>query len=476
VLDPACGDGAFLRGVAALGHPALLDGVDADPSAVWAARAAVPEARIEHDDALTRRFEQRYDLVVGNPPYVRHQALRDPLGRDGRYADRVAAAVARVAPGLHLGGRADLACAFLALGVSLLADDGVLAFVTTSAWLDTAYGEPLGRWLLDQGLAELCERPSERTFATADVNSLVVVVHRGELGPVTVRQVGAGIRRVPRDDLRRASKWGGRLLRVPAADALRETGTSLGDVCRVGSYLITGCDRFFYREAAGTLDPAVLRPAVKSTRGLHRIALEGRPPRLLVSAADPSALGAEGDTAVADGVPGLSGVRPRRIWSLVEQEPAPVLCVRTARDRHIAYLNPEAWASGEFYRVWPPEGISPRALVAVLNSAVCGLQLEALGRAYGGGGGPLKIERADLIQLRIPQLDALRDAAPRLEAALEPLLERPIGTVREERSRRDRDLLEQICAELFGVDAGWARDAHVAAVEARVRRARTVLS
>ena len=96
--------------------------------------------------------------MLGNPPYVRHQSLADPFGGAGRYADRVAAAVSASRPELHLSRRADLAAAFLVLGVSLLDEGGVLAFVTTSAWLDAAYGAPLGRHLLDAGLCELVER------------------------------------------------------------------------------------------------------------------------------------------------------------------------------------------------------------------------------------------------------------------------------------------------------------------------------
>ncbi len=476
VLDPACGDGAFLRGVTALGGAALVEGVDADPVAVAAAREALPDAIVHHDDALTRAWPGRYDLVLGNPPYVRHQELRDPLGRSGSYGATVASALARFAPDLRLPARADLSAAFLALGVSLLAERGVLAFVTTSAWLDAAYGEPLGRWLLDRGLVELAERPAERTFAGADVNSVIVIVRRGAIGDVTVRQVGRPVRTVSRPELRRAPKWGGRLLRAPAAAPLLGQGVALGELCRVGSYLITGHDRFFYRREPGDIDPRLLRPAVKSTRGQHAIQLRGPAPWSLVSAADPAQLGEAGAAAVRSGVPLRSGVRSRPVWSAIEQEPAPVLCVRTSRARHLAYLNPHGWASGEFYRVWPPEGVSPRALAAFLNSAVCGLQLEALGRAYGGGGGPLKVERADLVQLRLPHLDRLRGAAGALETALTPLLARDIGNVAGERERSDRDRLEAICAGLAGADADEVRDAHVAAVAARVDRARRVMT
>jgi hypothetical protein len=167
------------------------------------------------------------------------------------------------------------------------------------------------------------------------------------------------------------------------------------------------------------------------------------------------------------------------VWSAIDQEPAPVLAVRTARDRHLAYLNPHGWASGEFYRLWPPEGVAPAALAAFLQSAVAGLQLEALGRAYGGGGGPLKVERADLVQLRIPEPGQLRAAGDALVAALAPLLRRPIGTVGEERTAADRAPLEHLCGRLLGLseaETEAVRDAHAAAVAARVGRARRVLA
>src|SRR5262249_39659624 len=241
--DPACGAGEFLAAlVRCAGRPARLVGVDADARAL--ARVVAPGAELHHGDALVPdpaafawgvHAPARYDLVVGNPPYVRHQSLADPLGRPGRYADRVAAAVQALAPELRLSRRADLAAAFLVLGASLLARGGVLAFVTTSAWLDAAYGAPLGRHLLDAGLVELVERPAERTFAAADVNSLIVVVRRGASGDVLLRQLGRPHRRVGRAALAAAPKWGGPLLRAPAAAPLLTRGVALGATCQVGS-------------------------------------------------------------------------------------------------------------------------------------------------------------------------------------------------------------------------------------------------
>ena len=88
------------------------------------------------------------------------------------------------------------------------------------------------------------------------------------------------------------------------------------------------------------------------------------------------------------------------------------------------------------------------------------------------------MERADLVQLRLPALERLQGASEALAASLEPLLMRPIGTVPEERERADRVPLEHLCGELLGLtgrETEAIRDAHAAAVAARVGRASRVL-
>jgi SAM-dependent methyltransferase len=97
VLDPACGDGRFLaaveRRVRAVGAECELVGVDLDPDAVSTARRNVPAAHIVHADALTHDFaSERFDLVIGNPPYLSQMASATTRGgassrSGGPYAD-----------------------------------------------------------------------------------------------------------------------------------------------------------------------------------------------------------------------------------------------------------------------------------------------------------------------------------------------------------------------------------------------------
>jgi SAM-dependent methyltransferase len=101
VLDPACGDGRFLaaaeRRLSELGAPASLTGCDLDGSAIDAARDMLPPASelVEADALATSWQERRFDLVIGNPPYLSQMAASTTRGGASRhgggpYADAAA--------------------------------------------------------------------------------------------------------------------------------------------------------------------------------------------------------------------------------------------------------------------------------------------------------------------------------------------------------------------------------------------------
>ena len=63
VLEPACGDGAFLRH-----FPGAL-GIEIDP------RHAPPGAEVMNFFELPD--DERFATIIGNPPYVRYQSISD---------------------------------------------------------------------------------------------------------------------------------------------------------------------------------------------------------------------------------------------------------------------------------------------------------------------------------------------------------------------------------------------------------------
>jgi SAM-dependent methyltransferase len=87
ILDPACGDGVFLREAGRYVDPHCLVGMDIDAAAVARARRELPGADLRVGDALRHGWRERFDAVLGNPPWISWSGRHaQPLAeRDRRY-------------------------------------------------------------------------------------------------------------------------------------------------------------------------------------------------------------------------------------------------------------------------------------------------------------------------------------------------------------------------------------------------------
>ena len=131
IVDPACGDGRFLiaaaERIAQLGGRALAIGIDIDRSAVVTAQEALAEAssvavhEVVQGDALALDWSVlglsrhgRFDLVIGNPPFLSQMAATTTRGGSSSRGG---------------GPYADAAVEFVALAAELVSDSGRVAFV-----------------------------------------------------------------------------------------------------------------------------------------------------------------------------------------------------------------------------------------------------------------------------------------------------------------------------------------------------------
>jgi len=89
-----------------------------------------------------RLVESGFDVVLGNPPYVRLQTLKQ---KDARYADALKENYAAASKGNY-----DLYVVFVERGLQLLKSAGVLAYILPHKFFNAKYGEPL-RKLIAQG-------------------------------------------------------------------------------------------------------------------------------------------------------------------------------------------------------------------------------------------------------------------------------------------------------------------------------------
>lgn len=189
LLDPACGAGVFLRAALDLLRPALppgasllprLHGVDLRPEAAERARiclwlaAAEPgttladlDRTIRSGDSLTLDLPL-VDIVLGNPPYVRHEELA-----------ALKPTLARHYPDVFHGG-ADLSVYFFALALRLLRPGGRLGLLGSSSWLRAAYAAPLRRLLRERATVHaILDLGDGRVFADApDVYPAILIASR----------------------------------------------------------------------------------------------------------------------------------------------------------------------------------------------------------------------------------------------------------------------------------------------------------
>ncbi|MCX7939498.1 MAG: Eco57I restriction-modification methylase domain-containing protein, partial [Thermoflexales bacterium] len=138
---------------------------------------------------------QGFDIVIGNPPYVRKQMIAPPslspeeFGGEGsreweqqkqNYREKLQQLAVRTglsSNGRSISGWADLYVYFYAASLRLLGPKGTLCFITSNSWLDVGYGRDLQAFLLQQGrLRMVIDNSAERSFSRAEVNTVIALV------------------------------------------------------------------------------------------------------------------------------------------------------------------------------------------------------------------------------------------------------------------------------------------------------------
>ena len=172
VLDPACGDGRLLETIRVQlhlrGYSVELLGCDVDAEAL--AQIRHPRTRTIHGNALEHDWgDERFDIVIGNPPYLSQMASDTSRGGASRHGG---------------GPYADVAAEFLALAVEL-ADPthGRVSLVLPQSILASRDAGPI-RDRVDE-LADHAWSwwvPEQQLF-DADVNVCVLGFRRPSTGP-----------------------------------------------------------------------------------------------------------------------------------------------------------------------------------------------------------------------------------------------------------------------------------------------------
>lgn len=443
VLEPSCGDAAFLVPVVdrlrRLGNPEPeVAGVEIHPASAEEARARIAAVggrpRVEVSDFFAVEARDIYHAVVGNPPFIRYQ--------DFSGTARVRARASALRAGVSLSGLASSWAAFVVHSTQFLRRDGRLALVLPAELLSVNYAAAVRAFLFRSFEAIDLVTFTQRVFPEAETEVVLLMASGYANGPTDHATIYQADSELELGGLLASSKWAPAStsskwtpsLHTDLPDAYADLGSvGFSDLSDWGSTtlgMVTGSNRYFALSPSRVRELALSRsdvvplspPGSSHLRSLQfersdwaRLGREGKASWLFRPPKEPSTA-ARGYIAAGEkaGIQDAYKCRIRKPWWRVPRlEPAdllltymnaatPMLSANLAGVHHLnsvhgVYLQPELKEVGALLPL------------AALNSASM-LSAELVGRSYGGG--ILKLEPKEADVWAVPSallVESLRD-------------------------------------------------------------------
>ena len=449
-FDPAFGTGAFysaLLAEASVNDITVATAIEIDP---LFANAAYDFWRDYYINIINADFtdiepDDHYNMVICNPPYVRHHLIdADNKGRINAKTEMIS--------GVKMSGLAGLYCHFLLQSVQWMDEGAVAGWLIPSEFMDVNYGKAIKDFLLSEVELFRIHRfnPGDVQFEDALVSSAVVWFRKRKPTAQSVTFTYGGTLESPKmskdisvDILYKETKW----TRFPCLPQRREKESSpkLKDYFEVKRGIATGGNSFFIMEESRILELGLpfefFRPVLPSARHVQSTEIESDefgnpilPQRLFLLDCRLS----EGE--IREKHPRLweylesgrksvgSGYlcKSRKCWYFQEQREAPILiCTYMGRRSsgsgsafRFILNNSRATVTNSYLALYPRKRLSEsfaqkpnlkKAVWELLNT-ITPDSLHNEGRVYGGG--LQKIEPKELLNVDVPffeNLDIPRD-------------------------------------------------------------------
>ena len=428
-MDPAFGTGSFYSSMLRIFADNRVEsavGYEIDPNYCVPARELWGETKLtlhlkDFTSAEPPPASERCNLLICNPPYVRHHHIPSELKQKLKFK-------ALGASGAKISGLAGLYCYFLALCHVWMSKGAVAGWLIPGEFLDVNYGAALKRYLLEKVTLLHVHRfdPDDVQFGDALVSSAVVWFRNEE--PIAGHQVKfsrggsleqpASERHVSIEALHGDPKWTGNSTRPGIGEAVTPV---LADFFKIKRGLATGSNNFFILSADEIRERGLsfetFRPILPSPRYLKdnevkaddcgNPKLENQLYLLDCQLRDDEIQQQYPELAdylregAAKGIANRYICRHRKLWySQENRPPAPILCTyigrkgtRSGRPFRFILNSSQATAANVYLMLYPKQPVARameenpalgRCIWKFLNE-ICPQKMLGEGRAYGGG-------------------------------------------------------------------------------------------
>ena len=396
-------------------------GEDADKISQWDLYDQTTTANW-FDSELMFGISDGFDVVIGNPPYVRQEKIENKEYLLRTYDKGTA-------------GRSDFYVYFYIRGMELLKDGGAHVFICSNSWLDVGFGAELQLYLLNNThIKSITSSETSREFFTASINTVVSVIIKGKGNNAktlfrscqrTITEEAAEEKNLSGPELAKGTlpdfrhRWGGLYLRAPKIfDYLmkkhKDKFVRLGGVAEMKRGTTTGSNDFFVltKEAAAKwkIDDRFLRLVLQNTSDVNSIVIDSAdlPKYLLVLSETVENIG---DDNLTKYIQYGESRNFHKNASCRDRKPA-WYCLPKPSFFHIAmnymvgdvarfYVSDTLFTAVHNLHLICSESKDSFNIAASANSMVSQLIIGVLGRATHGGG-LIKIELYEAVALPIP--------------------------------------------------------------------------
>lgn len=140
ILDTGFGNGIFLE---KLSQSAFhdIEGIEINKELYSKVKRNFPNKNLDNDDFITWKSPKKYDIIIGNPPYLHFNSLPSEMQKRVRKLTKT--------------GESDIYYAFIIKAIDLLKENGELIYIVPYGFLYNTHAETVRRQIVTNGFIDL---------------------------------------------------------------------------------------------------------------------------------------------------------------------------------------------------------------------------------------------------------------------------------------------------------------------------------